>query len=631
MTISSKTYFKSVRGVPAKQWPPLLREAHDLIIAHTDNGKDWSALKWDKGFKALCDATFEKWEAYFEKNAPSSLEGVPPEESKLPFKKYATEMRYIYQFDNMFRREIFKRLLGKYIDELQSDIKSGKIKSNTEISKTVNKVQVFCVKFYNSMESESAKFYIEKDGIEYEIKKAIDKYEAGYFEIGANKNEDQLKSLLPLEGITKKDTEKVTASVEITPKELKYVRQYLSFNKSVLLKSELEKFIDALQKDIKDQHISKHSKAASAIIAMQDHAVNEYNKMRLSFVFEIPQPLLGKLNKVLDASITDTYTDRTRKVPLSGLSAPTDTTPTADSNTLTATVTPPTEKNETPAPAKVMNSVDFLNLSFKRLGFQPPWLNFIGDPSPGFTMMVYGRPKFGKSYLCLDFAGYLARHHGRVLYVAKEEKLDRTLQDKIVDKSVAHPNLVVADAIPEALSSYEFIFLDSINKLGLSPQDLERLKTQNKGKSFVYIFQVNKAGAFKGSNTFQHDVDVVVELPEIGKAVQYGRFNQGGELNVFPEHKAEIQAEVNAAEPSLYGTLEGIKKKAADSETDYADEFRALKQLHEENIGRKITDKAFNELMEQAIAKTPGFLKQAKELQENYMNYIRYMDRLSSE
>lgn len=624
MTISSKTYFKSVRGVPAKQWPPLLREAHDLIIAHTDNGKDWSALKWDKGFKALCDATFEKWEAYFEKNQSSALEGITKPEKEVTYK----EVQHVNRFLSINQTVVLKHTLDTYITELQKDIRSKEIGKHSAAAATISTMQEYAVRFYNAMKL--SKYFELPAPLYKKLIRVVEDYD--------NQNQEDTPMVnakikaIPLQGVKeKKDTVKVTASVEITPRELKYVRQYLSFNKSVLLKSELEKFIDALQKDIKDQHISKHSKAASAIIAMQDHAVNEYNKMRLSFVFEIPQPLLGKLNKVLDASITDTYTDRTRKVPLSGLSAPTDTTPTADSNTLTATVTPPTEKNETPAPAKVMNSVDFLNLSFKRLGFQPPWLNFIGDPSPGFTMMVYGRPKFGKSYLCLDFAGYLARHHGRVLYVAKEEKLDRTLQDKIVDKSVAHPNLVVADAIPEALSSYEFIFLDSINKLGLSPQDLERLKTQNKGKSFVYIFQVNKAGAFKGSNTFQHDVDVVVELPEIGKAVQYGRFNQGGELNVFPEHKAEIQAEVNAAEPALYGTLEGTKKKAADSETDYADEFRALKQLHEENIGRKITDKAFNELMEQAIAKTPGFLKQAKELQEDYMNYIRYMDRLSSE
>lgn len=144
----------------------------------------------------------------------------------------------------------------------------------------------------------------------------------------------------------------------------------------------------------------------------------------------------------------------------------------------------------------------------------------------------------GKSYLCVDFAGYLARNHGRVLYVAKEEKLDKTLQDKLREKDVAHENLTVADGLPADLSPYDFIFLDSVNKLGLTPRDLELLKAKNKGKSFIYVFQATKAGKFKGNNEFQHDVDVVIEVPEQGKAVQFGRFNQGGELSIFKSEEA---------------------------------------------------------------------------------------------
>lgn len=32
-----------------------------------------------------------------------------------------------------------------------------------------------------------------------------------------------------------------------------------------------------------------------------------------------------------------------------------------------------------------------------------------------------------------------------------------------------------------------------------------------------------------------HDVDVVIEIPELGRAVQFGRFNQGGEMQIFEE------------------------------------------------------------------------------------------------
>lgn len=182
---------------------------------------------------------------------------------------------------------------------------------------------------------------------------------------------------------------------------------------------------------------------------------------------------------------------------------------------------------------QVMNSMDFANMEFSTLGLKGKWRELIGDPSTNFTAMVFGLPKMGKSYLCVEFAGYLARNHGKVLYVAKEEGLDYTLQQKLKDKSVAHTNLDVAATLPDNLHQYDFIFLDSVNKLELSPEDLTRLRRLYPTKSFIFIFQSTKQGKFRGANTFQHDVDIIIEVPERGKAVQMGRFNQGGEIDIF--------------------------------------------------------------------------------------------------
>jgi hypothetical protein len=192
-------------------------------------------------------------------------------------------------------------------------------------------------------------------------------------------------------------------------------------------------------------------------------------------------------------------------------------------------------------------------MQFITLGFVGKYRKLIGDPSKGFTAMVYGRPKMGKSFLCVDFAGYLARNHGKVLYIAKEEGLDFTLQEKLKAKDVAHPNLDVSESIPEDLSNYNFVFLDSVNKLGLSTEDLQILKENNSGISFIYIFQTNKDGNFRGANEFQHDVDVVIEIPEKGLAVQNGRFNQGGEMRIFEEGTINEDTD-----------LDGVKKKKSE-------------------------------------------------------------------
>ena len=98
---------------------------------------------------------------------------------------------------------------------------------------------------------------------------------------------------------------------------------------------------------------------------------------------------------------------------------------------------------------------------------------------------------------------------------------------------VKHPNLFVSDYLPNDLSQYDFVFIDSVNKMELQPNDLDELKANNPAVSFIYIFQTTKEGNFRGANSFQHDVDVVIEVPQKGKATQNGRFNQGGEMQIF--------------------------------------------------------------------------------------------------
>ena len=184
----------------------------------------------------------------------------------------------------------------------------------------------------------------------------------------------------------------------------------------------------------------------------------------------------------------------------------------------------------------IMCSTDVLNLEFQNLAFTGKWREFIGNPSKHFTAMIFGKPKFGKSILAIDFANYLAQNHGTVLYIAKEEGIDEELKQKLMRMS--HPDFMVVGSIPneEELERFDFIFFDSVNKLRLTPEYLDQLKDRYPEKSFISIFQTTKLGNFRGSNEFQHDVDIVIEVPEKGLAVQNGRYNQGGTIKVFEEN-----------------------------------------------------------------------------------------------
>ena len=171
-------------------------------------------------------------------------------------------------------------------------------------------------------------------------------------------------------------------------------------------------------------------------------------------------------------------------------------------------------------------------MQFETIGLQGRYRELIGDPSIGFSAIVYGLPKSGKSTLFIDFAKYLAEHHGKVLYVAIEEGFGYTLKEKFERLNAIHPNLVIAEKLPEDLSSFQFIFIDSVSKAGLSADELTQLRKQNLKTVFIYIFHTTKDGKFRGKQDFAHDVDVIIEV-EKGIAKANGRFGIGGKMVVF--------------------------------------------------------------------------------------------------
>lgn len=193
----------------------------------------------------------------------------------------------------------------------------------------------------------------------------------------------------------------------------------------------------------------------------------------------------------------------------------------------------------------IMNSAELLNYSYQRYPFQGKWENFIGQPSKNFHAMIYGRPKQGKSILSVQFAQYLSENFGRVLYVASEEGFSVTLQNKIKEFAMDNPNLDFAnfrtyEQIREALHvrKYSFVFIDSVNFIKITPEDIEDLKAENKNTAFITIQQATKNGNFRGSQEFAHNCDAVIRV-EAGKAFHQGRFQEPSEMDVFdkPEEK----------------------------------------------------------------------------------------------
>jgi hypothetical protein len=395
--------------------------------------------------------------------------------------------------------------------------------------------------------------------------------------------------------------------VERIPDEIRFIKRFVNLHEKVKDKEDLLRFINALQKSILEKRIRKTSPYADQIVYIQDSLIKMYNSMKGKQKMSINEdvydtmkniasgekvlpainfiksyigmnakpgmkeragrlltqidrayekgkvgdntPYVAELNQIkgnLQTFISDkrARTLDIEKSALNGLKG--------IMNDCSCEGSLQGVENTPSAQSSIMNSMDFAKMKFSSIGLKGKWLDFIGDPSPGFTAMVSGRPKFGKSTLCVEFAGYLARTHGPVLYVATEEGLNRTLQDKL--ELVKHPRLTVASFLPESLGMYQYVFLDSVTRLKLSPEDLLRLKANNPKVSFVFIFQVTKNGQFRGGNDFQHDVDIVIDVPEKGRATQMGRFNQGGEMQIFDLPKVTSYQEQDS--------LSGIPGKA---------------------------------------------------------------------
>lgn len=160
--------------------------------------------------------------------------------------------------------------------------------------------------------------------------------------------------------------------------------------------------------------------------------------------------------------------------------------------------------------AKIVKSADIINKEFEKLGFKGKWREFLGDPEPHFTAMIYGVPGSRKSTFAIELGNYFANNHGKVLFAAYEEGISETLREKIARLNATHENLIFSNSLPKDLNEYNFVIIDTINRAGFSSEDLINLKKKYPNISFIYIFQVTKAGIFKGEQDFEHDVDIVI-------------------------------------------------------------------------------------------------------------------------
>ena len=190
----------------------------------------------------------------------------------------------------------------------------------------------------------------------------------------------------------------------------------------------------------------------------------------------------------------------------------------------------------------LISSRELRDMNYKCLNFNGRWQEFFGLPAVVFHLAVHGKPGEGKSTFCIQFADYLAKNFGHVVYISGEEGFSKTLRDKVVNNKIDNPYLYFAnisslEQIKSVIENnkFHFIFIDSLDTLKIDAARLRELREHYPQSAFITISQSTKDGKMRGSQEIIHDTDIAVKVEDGIAMTTKNRYHpRGTEFRVFP-------------------------------------------------------------------------------------------------
>lgn len=305
----------------------------------------------------------------------------------------------------------------------------------------------------------------------------------------------------------------------------KLILEFIEFEKAELDDSTVERYLNKLHKEAKKLKKKLKSDQYKEFQYMDKKLVELYNgelAKRPKAKLKVSKAKLNRLKSLADL--------------LGGSSALDGVPETLDAVLLPEPVSHPSfgQKDFIIPPPKIQGALKPMSFqsdqtpaeSVETYQFTGRWAKLWGRPTVGFSAMIYGAAKSGKSTWTLDFCGYLARNFGTVLYASIEEGLRGTIEERIERLGVGHPDLIIKNHLPADLSAFDFVVVDSVSRGYLDIETLRALIENWPRTSFLFIFHVTKDGLPRGKNEYRHEVDVLVEIAD-GVAKAHGRFGNG--------------------------------------------------------------------------------------------------------
>ena len=484
--LNTNNYFSKAASINWDNLPEALAKGNKLVEGASQN--NWAAYNSNENIKRVVDAYFQKLNEYLDKN-PSSVvansKSLPtntvktatkaatakltPATRKMPPKKAEVEKEE-YDSEDVELIDTDVQFIKRYASM------HGKVKSQAQILTLLHSLQKAIIERRIGKDSPYAK---EIDMMQKQLISCYEKMgDMAEIKIDSKNLKRYLEIAHSQEGMF---------SVAL-------LKSYIALNGKRDVKDRSQRLFNRIKKAVEQGKITKSDKYADKLNEAYQTLKNYIDGD--SAMLNINKAQLNGLMGILGENLFN------QKKSLSGYD---------DDNGM------------------IVSSGELLAMDFQTIGLQGRYKELIGDPSVGFTAMVYGLPKSGKSTMCLDFANYLAAHHGKVLYCAIEEGFGYTLKEKIERLKAHHSNLYITDRVPENLNDFHFVFIDSVSKAGMDVNDIDSLRKMHPEVSFIFIYHTTKEGKFKGVNEHAHEVDVIVQV-EKGKATSTGRFNAGGSM-----------------------------------------------------------------------------------------------------
>jgi hypothetical protein len=485
--LNTNNYFSKAASIDWDNLPEALAKGHKLVEGASQN--NWAAYNSNENIKRVVDAFFQKLSDYLDNNPSKPIQkSIPAKVAKMepksaPSAKPAPAPKKMPEKDATMKKQEYKSVGVEHIDTDVQFIKRyasmhGKVKSQAQILTLLHSLQKAIV------ERRIGKVSPYAEEVETMQQQLISCYEKMGDMAEIKIDSKSLKRYLEIA-----HSQEGLLSVAL-------LKAYISLNGKRDVKDKVERLFRRIKKSVDQGKITKSDKYADKL--------NEAYQTLKSYIdgdsvmLNINKAQLNGLMGILGENLFG------QKKSLNGHE----------------------EDN-----GMIVSSGELLAMDFQTIGLKGKYRELIGDPSVGFTAMVYGLPKSGKSTMCLDFANYLASHHGKVLYCAIEEGFGYTLKEKIERLKAHHSNLYITDRVPENLNDFQFVFIDSVSKAGMDVNAIDQLRKMHPDTSFIFIYHTTKEGNFKGVNEHAHEVDVIVQVDK-GEATSTGRFNAGGSMEI---------------------------------------------------------------------------------------------------